>query len=280
MISIVVPAHNEASVIGRCIRTLFDGAQPGELEVVVACNGCTDDTASVAAGAHPDVVVLETPRASKVDALNLGDAAASAFPRFYVDADVELGIDSIRAVTALLEAGSCLAAAPRRHIDLQGSTLPVRWFYRVWNATPYVRSGMIGCGVYALSRSGRNRFEHFPPVIADDAYVRSLFTSAERGTVDEPPVVVRAPRTFSALLKARTRSRLGLYELRREFPELAAREQVGKNYSALSSIVLREPGLWLPAIVYLFTNVLARVRATRQLHRLDDYHWERDDTTR
>ena len=36
---VVIPAHNEATVIGRCLRALADDGVP--LEVVVAANACT-----------------------------------------------------------------------------------------------------------------------------------------------------------------------------------------------------------------------------------------------
>src|SRR4051812_46956466 len=98
MISIVIPAHNEAAVIGRCLSGLTQGAAPGELEIIVVCNGCTDGTAHIARSFGQDVRVVETQIASKAAALNLGDEVASGFPRFYVDADVRLPLDSVRAV--------------------------------------------------------------------------------------------------------------------------------------------------------------------------------------
>ena len=46
--SVVIPAHDEAQVIGRTLRGVLDRTAAGRLEVVVVCNGCTDDTAEVA----------------------------------------------------------------------------------------------------------------------------------------------------------------------------------------------------------------------------------------
>src|SRR5512142_3102283 len=93
---VVIPAHNEAAVIGRCLTRLLADAQPGEFEVVVACNGCTDDTASVASDAAPGVRVLRLDKASKSLALQAGDDAASVLPRLYLDADIELDTASAR----------------------------------------------------------------------------------------------------------------------------------------------------------------------------------------
>jgi cellulose synthase/poly-beta-1,6-N-acetylglucosamine synthase-like glycosyltransferase len=48
MISIVIPAHNEASVIGRCLEAMTRGnAQASSRSW--SCNGCKDDTAAVGA---------------------------------------------------------------------------------------------------------------------------------------------------------------------------------------------------------------------------------------
>ena len=45
-VSVVIPAHDEEAVIERCLGTLLADARAGEVEVVVVCNGCTDDTAA------------------------------------------------------------------------------------------------------------------------------------------------------------------------------------------------------------------------------------------
>ena len=40
--SVIIPAHNEAATIGRNLRALREGTREGDLDVVVVCNGCTD----------------------------------------------------------------------------------------------------------------------------------------------------------------------------------------------------------------------------------------------
>ena len=65
MISIVVPARNEGLVIARTLRAMTTGAAPGEIDVIVVCNGCTDDTADIARSFGPPVRVIETEVGSK-----------------------------------------------------------------------------------------------------------------------------------------------------------------------------------------------------------------------
>ncbi|MEM7229802.1 MAG: glycosyltransferase, partial [Planctomycetota bacterium] len=100
--SVIIPAHNEEAVIARTLRAMLDGARPGELEIIVVCNGCTDHTAAIARTFGDDVQVIETEVGNKAIALNLGDETATRFPRFFVDADIDLPVDSIRETARVL----------------------------------------------------------------------------------------------------------------------------------------------------------------------------------
>ena len=138
-ISVVIAAHNEEDVLGRCLDALLQAARPDELEIVVVCNGCTDRTADVARAYGDGVRVIETPQASKTAALNLGDARVSGFPRFYVDADVTLPLASVRRIAARLAEGdaSRVAGHGRRSARVQP-----------WPSAPTTGSGR-GCRMSA-----------------------------------------------------------------------------------------------------------------------------------
>ena len=151
--SVVIPAHNEAGVIGRCLDALFHGFAHGELDVVVACNGCRDDTAQLArASGHP-VRVIDLEVASKAAALRAGDAAAMTFPRLYLDADVVLDGGAARSVFDHLKAGA-LAARPPISYDSSRSSATVRSYYRARAQVPAVLRSLWGAGVYGLSEAG------------------------------------------------------------------------------------------------------------------------------
>ncbi|MYT19449.1 glycosyltransferase, partial [Streptomyces sp. SID7760] len=81
MTSIVIPAHNEGRVIGRLLDALLADAPASGPDIVVVCNGCTDDTAAVAGARGPRVRVVEIPTPSKHTALRVGDEHARGFPR-------------------------------------------------------------------------------------------------------------------------------------------------------------------------------------------------------
>lgn len=247
----------------------------------MVCNGCSDDTAAIARRFGDQVRVIETEVASKVHALNLGDAAATSFPRIYMDADVVVTRESILKIAAALDEGPWLAAAPRpADAFLPETGWAVRAYYRFWAALPYIEEGMIAAGVYALSEKGRARFKDFPDVIADDGYVRLLFESHERTQVGDAVSTVYAPTSLSNLLKIRTRSRLGGLQLQRRYPELARRETRSKGYGSALLKVARQPTLYPAALPYLYVAIVSLLRARKRQKQIDDYVWERDESSR
>ena len=135
------------------------------------------------------------PQPSKTAALNAGDAAASHWPRLYLDADVQIGPGTVGDVLSALASGHVLAARPAVRFDLQGAHPLVHSYYRTRMQLPTARSGLWGGGVYGLSREGRQRFQQFPDLIADDLFVDRLFKPEEKAVLDVPPAVVCPPRT-------------------------------------------------------------------------------------
>lgn len=209
--SVVIPAYNEAGSIGRCLRALFTGLAPGELEVVVVCNGCRDQTATVARATGLPTRVLELTPASKPAALRLGDATATAFPRLYLDADVVLPGQSALRVLERLHAGAVAARPPIRY-DASRSSAPVRRYYRARGRIPAVLGSLWGAGVYGLSAAGRDRFDTFPDVVADDLWLDRQFAHDEVEIVDCAPVVVTVPRRTADLVRILRRTYRGKAE--------------------------------------------------------------------
>jgi glycosyltransferase involved in cell wall biosynthesis len=278
LISIIVPACNEAAVLERCLSALTAGAEPSELEVIVVCNGCTDESAAIARRFVGPVRVIETPVGSKINALNLGDGAAHGFPRFYVDADVVLNLTSIRAITQKLQAGEVLAAAPRISHDLRNCSWAVKAFYNVDRHMPSFREGIGGSGVYALSENGRARFSEFPKLTADDGFVRLTFKPGERSSVDGAESIVTPPSNLRGLIQIKTRSHFGSYELRNRYPELFT--NFGEGNRAALQRLFRRPRMWPALGVYLYVKSRAKLAARRQVKQGKCEIWERDDTSR
>jgi len=278
MISIIIPAHNEEHVIQHCLSGLLDGIESGEFEVIVVCNACSDRTAAVVLELSDKITCIEVDKASKTHALNIGDDIAQHFPRVYMDADVRMTSPDLTTMARALADGPLMAASPCMKMDMAHATWLVRAYYEIWGALPYCRAGMIGVGVYALSEEGRARFNEFPDIVADDGYIRLLFSSDERGVVPGAISVVRAPYNLCGLLKIKTRSRLGGYELRMKYPHLF--EHDDKDYSSAISAMLGSWRLWPKVLAYLLVNLLSRARAKLHVRRIGFSGWERDESSR
>jgi glycosyltransferase involved in cell wall biosynthesis len=276
--SVVIPAHDEQSVIGRLLERLLARTALGELDVVVVPNGCTDRTAEVAASYGPDVRVVESPIPSKRAALRLGDEHARTFPRLYVDADVELGADDVRQLRAALAEPGVLAVAPERQLDLAGRSRGVRMYHQVWTRLPAVRTRLFGRGVLAVTEEGYKRIRALPPVMADDLAASLAFAPDECAIVAGAAVVVRPPRTWPDLVRRRIRVETGTSQLEQEdvVPGASARTGVRD----LVGMVRGEPGLAPAMFVFLATAVVARLGARRAKRAGDFSTWLRDESSR
>jgi glycosyltransferase involved in cell wall biosynthesis len=284
--SIVIAAHNEAAVIGRCLDALLADATPGEFDVIVVANGCTDDTAGVAA-ARAGVQVLDLPDAGKVPALNAGDAAAAGYPRIYLDADIVIPAAGVRALRdALASPGATgtthvLAVTARRELDVSRSPLLVRSYFAINSRLPVFQNALIGRGVIAMSAEGRERFDRFPDVVADDLFLDSLFTGAEKREIGSVGARIMAPRRTSDLLRRLVRVRRGNASLR---ATLAASRGVHDtdrrraHTSWLRDVTLHHPALIPAAACYATITFTASVLA--RLPQRPGAAWGRDDSSR
>ena len=273
--SVVIPAHDEARVIGRTLSALLDHAGSGRLEVVVVCNGCTDDTAEVARG-HAGIRVVEIPTPSKQEAVEVGNRAATVFPRIHLDADVMIsGADALLLARTVRE--GVHAAAPERVVSLRGSSWVVRSYYRVWERLPQVRDGLFGRGVIALSEEGQRRVASLPRVMSDDLAASEAFAPAERRVVREAHVVVRPPRTTADLLRRRVRVVTG----NAQATELGVRQASSVTTpSVLLRMTARDPRVGIRIPLFLGIGLVARWRSRRAVRAGDFTTWLRDESSR
>ena len=274
--SIVIPAHNEAGVIRRCLDALYSGGDLSRVEVIVACNGCTDDTAAVARATEHPVRVLETTTASKAAALRMADSACAEFPRIYLDADIVLTGRAAIAVLRRLDTADVVAGRPPIRYDAARSSWPVRSYYRARARVPALMGSLWGAGVYAMSGAARARFDEFPDMVGDDLYVDSLYRRDEIVIVDTDPVVVNVPRRLRSLLTILRRTYRGNAE-QQHLASTAVSAPTSSSAVAKQVVATaRSPRSAADAIMYLVIATSARVlAAARPAPR-----WERDDSSR
>jgi exopolysaccharide biosynthesis WecB/TagA/CpsF family protein len=270
--AVIIPAHNEAAVIGRTLESLRGVLEWGTVEVVVACNGCTDGTEDIAAG-FAGVRVLHVGEASKTAALNAADALVQGWPRLYLDADIEVDAEAVASVFAALGGDGLLAARPAFRYDVAGASLPVRAYYRARMRIRANSEALWGAGAYALSEAGHARLGVFPPVTGDDYFVDRLFAPEEKAVVGTVPVVVRTPRSVEGLMAVLRRTYRGNSELNVRDGGASLPETVRQLVASV-----RGPAAALDAVVYAAFAGAGRRRAF--LSRRSPETWERDDSSR
>lgn len=273
--AVIIPAHNEESVIGRTLDSLVEVVGWGTVEVVVACNGCTDRTEEIVSG-YRGVRCLHVGAASKPAALNAGDAAVGLWPRLYLDADIEVSAGAVRQTLVSLADGPLLAARPAFRYDTRGASWLVRSYYRARCRVPSTSRALWGAGVYALSRSGHERLGVFPELSGDDYLVDNLFSECEKAVLaGGDAVVVRTPRTRGALVAV----------LRRSYRGNAEQDSAKGGSSSLRTLrevvlSIRGPFSAVDAAVYLAFAAAGRRRSFRRGGPEAEPVWERDDSSR
>lgn len=268
--SIVIPAHDEEAVILRTLEGLRPLIEQRVVEVVVACNGCSDRTAELAASVD-GVTVLQTPQPLKTAALNAADAAAEHWPRLYLDADIAITADAALEVLDAVSRGDALAARPEFRYVMDSASAPVRAYYRARDRLPNTRCGLWGAGAFALGAEGRARFGEFPRVIADDVFVDRHFSDPEKRIVSTTPVPVRVPQRVRNLMAVLRRQARGAGQL--------AIRTTGTAPSTMRQLVrsVRGPRSAVDAAVYAALSASSRLPALRAR---GGAVWERDESTR
>jgi len=187
--------------------------------------------------------------------------------------------DGLRGIATALASGSALAAVPRRQLELAGRPLPVRAFFAINSRLPVYRDGLFGRGLIALSEAGRARFVDFPDVVADDLFLDSLFSPAEKIEVDSVVARVTTPRRTRDLVRRLIRVRRGNAAMRaagvRGEVTTGARVRPAARMSWLRDVVLPRPWLAPAAACYVAITGLAAVAARRAGPR-----WGRDESSR
>lgn len=264
VLSVILPASNEAGYIGPCLQALFASAPvPGGAEVIVVANGCRDDTAArardmaaAAAARGWRLSVIERIEAGKPGALNAGDAAAQGELRAYLDADVLVSPSLLAQVALALSHAAPRYVTGRATIPRARSAV-TRAYARFWRRLPFAAGEAPGMGLFAVNAAGRARWGAFPGIISDDTFVRLHFAPAERVQVAAAyswPMV----EGFAGLVRVRRRQDAGVAEIAARLPHLLANDPRARPSAAwLASAALRDPAAFL---AYAAVSLAVRLR--------------------
>lgn len=242
MLSVIIPASNEAGYIGPCLAALFASSGVRGQAIVVA-NGCQDRTADVARGVAAsgwDLVVIERAEGGKPAALNAGDAVAAFATRVYLDADVTVSPGLMAALAQVLDTDAPRYASGTPHIPRAKSAV-TRAYARFWQRLPFNKTPAPGYGLFAVNAAGRARWGDFPALISDDTFVRLHFAPDERRQVAEAynwPMI----EGFAALARVRRRQDAGVRQLAALHPDLMPHEGKARlGAGGLVRLALRDP---------------------------------------
>lgn len=262
--AIVIPANNEESYIAACLIALLSQDEAaGRLQIIVAANACTDRTEhivrSLVAPARArgwDLVCQSSPEPGKAAALNRADELVEGPIRIYLDADVVCAPDMIGKLRTAL-AGEAPAYATGRLVVAPARSWVTRAYGRLWSKLPFVADGATGAGLFAVNAAGRYRWSTFPPIIADDTFVRLSFAPEERVEVASNytwPMV----EGLRNLVRVRRRQDAGVEEVYRLYPGLRPNEaKPALRPAQLVSIAVREP---IGFIVYGLVRLMVRAQ--------------------
>ncbi|MFV0244047.1 MAG: glycosyltransferase [Qingshengfaniella sp.] len=249
MLSVIIPANNEAGYIGHCLDAVLASNALSEpaVEIIVAANACTDSTvaeaqsrAATAKQRGWTLAVLDIPSPGKLNALNVAECTAAGDKRLYLDADIVVEPALLGQIDAALDRQTPVYATGT--VDI---IAPPNWvsraYRRVYRKVPYNTSTIAGYGLFAVNAAGRTRWGPFPDIIADDQFVRLQFDAAHRIRV---PARYAWPLAegFGTLVKVRRRQDRGNAEIASLWPEKMTREdKTPTTLGWMISAALRDP---------------------------------------
>jgi cellulose synthase/poly-beta-1,6-N-acetylglucosamine synthase-like glycosyltransferase len=115
LISVLIPAHNEAGVLRECLDAVRAQTLPVD-EIIVVADSCTDQTAAVAESYG--AVVVETEQGGKAASQNVGLPYVTGDILVCIDADTIIDVDVVERLVGDLQAGAdatCANMLPMPH---------------------------------------------------------------------------------------------------------------------------------------------------------------------
>jgi cellulose synthase/poly-beta-1,6-N-acetylglucosamine synthase-like glycosyltransferase len=215
-VSLVFAAHNEASIIARKMENCARLNYPAELlEVLVGCDGCTDETAALARfTAPPNVTVFEfLERSGKPAVLNSLVPLAHGDIVVFCDANTEFEPDAIHALVRRFKRPDigCVCGELRlRSSDGKPTGEQIYWRYETLLKFLESRLNMLVGANGALFAIRRSLFTEIPSDgIVEDFLIALHVRAAGYRVVYEPEAIAWEEVAPNARHEFRRRVRIG-----------------------------------------------------------------------
>ncbi|WP_445773643.1 glycosyltransferase family 2 protein [Shewanella sp.] len=284
LISIIIPAYNEEALIAETLLNYCELGEGVDIELLVICNGCVDKTYELSKNICSRLKiknkVYDLPVGSKTAAINKGVEVSSGDYLLIQDADVVLTCEDIKSLVSELDSQSVLTYAsvkPLFIFDVKTNFL-VKLYYGFLSTTPAFKKGMVSAGIYIVKRDCLKGLFPLPQVIADDGYIKASFGADNLALLNKVRTKVRVPKKFFDLIKIKTRSNFGNFQLKKKFN---ISPSGGDNSKSKILKVACKERLILSLFVYLFVVIVSKLRAKIQIIvKKDKIGWERDESSR
>ena len=111
--SVIIPAHNEEKYLDACLRSIAIAAAPypGQVEIIVVLNRCTDGTEGIARAAGARVLIEDSKNLARIR--NAGAAASKGEILLTLDADSLFSANLLTEVDRLLATGNYIGGGAR-----------------------------------------------------------------------------------------------------------------------------------------------------------------------
>lgn len=267
--SVLIPVHNEATVLPTTVPALFASIQSDVAEVVFVCNGCHDGSAALISQLCGNrAMVVNLPNSGKTHAVNIGESYLKAFPRFYIDADVTLCPDTLGQLRNCLGDEEVELVAPYVDYDTSKASTLARYVSEIGQALPHGKGGGFHC-VLGITAAGRARWGLFPDIIGDDIFIEAMVPAEKRVILRSARVITRPPSRFWAWVFVRTRWIRGERQLSNMGIDVVRTPGQTKAFIRL----LLTGNTFVAAFVYLLVKGLAKALSCVPA---DQHRWYRD----
>lgn len=230
-VSVVLAVRNAADTLKARVDNLLTQDYPEVREVIIACNGCTDESETVAAdlaARHPQVHALSSPaEEGKAGALNRGAAFASAEILVFADARQRFDVRAIRRLVRAFNDPAVGGVTGRLVIgesdQPSGRAVGSYWRFETLLRIAEARTGSVVGATGAIYAVRRSLFTRLPPaVILDDVYLpMAVVMQGSRMTMAPGAVAYDRPsRDYRSEYRRRVRTLVGNIELLRLMPGL------------------------------------------------------------
>ncbi len=191
MISIIIPACNEEKYLEKTIKSI-KSQDYGDYEIIVVCDGCTDNTCKVAQKLADETIILRQ-RQGPAKAKNEGIKLAKGNKLVFLDADTHLTNRALENISKILDknpnvVGTCKIKPSNKKLKHK-----LCYFLKNYIISPFgVSNGIIFC-----TKEVFNRFNGFNSHLRkkeDGDFVRRIKSKSKFMIIDE--YVISSTRRF------------------------------------------------------------------------------------